>query len=73
MIADWTVRFDKWLPHTPADGRSPWTYFDDLNENDRFPSASECAFTIYEQRVRDPYLDGYTPLFRPQQGSDPRH
>lgn len=73
MTADWTVRFDKWLPGPPADDRSPWTYLDDLGETDRFLSASECAFTIYEQRVRDPYLDGYRPLFRPQRRGNRRH
>jgi hypothetical protein len=73
MTGDWSVRFDKWLPQAPADGRSPWTYLDDLNEADRFASASECAFTIYEKRVRDPYRDGYTPLFRPCRGGDRRH
>ena len=66
MRGEWGVRFQKWLPDTPRDGRSPWTYLDDLHEEDRFESASDAAFTIYERRVRDPYRDGYTPLFRPE-------
>lgn len=73
MTGDWSVRFDKWLPSNPTDGRSPWSYLDDLGESDRFASASECAFTIYERRVRDPYKDGYTPLFRPERRADRRH
>lgn len=73
MTATWTVQFDKWLPEAPGDGRSPWTYLDDLAETDCFSTASDCAFTIYERRIRDPYRDGYTPLFRPARRGDKRH
>ncbi|MBX7249888.1 MAG: hypothetical protein K1X35_12700 [Caulobacteraceae bacterium] len=72
MPAEWSVRFDKWLPEAPRDGRSPWVYLDELDESDCFPTASDCAFSIYERRVRDPYQDGYTPLFRPAR-RDRRH
>lgn len=73
MTGQWGVTFDKWLPETPADGRSPWSYLDDLDEGDRFRSASDCAFTIYERRVRDPFQDGFTPLFKPALRHDRRH
>ena len=72
MPGRWGVRFEKWLPETPRDGRSPWTYLEELDEADSFKSASDCAFTIYERRVRDPYQDGYVPLFRPER-RDSRH
>ena len=72
MKADWTVGFKRWTPEPPQDGRSPWEYLEDLTEHDRFGSASDAAFSIYERRVRDPYGDGFVPLFQPVR-RDRRH
>jgi hypothetical protein len=72
MRGQWTVSFKRWTPEAPKDDRSPWEYLEDLTEHDRFASASDAAFTIYEHRVRDPYGDGFVPLFQPTR-QDKRH
>ena len=72
MRAQWSIGFHRWAPEPPQDGRSPWEYVERLTERDRFQSASEAAFSIYEHRVYDPYGDGYVPLFHPVR-HDRRH
>ncbi len=65
MAGQWGVSFNRWYPAEPGDGRSPWLYMENLDEGDRFTSASEAAFTALERRVYDPFGDGYRPLFKP--------
>lgn len=72
VSAPWVLEFARWTPERPGDNRSPWEYLTDLSEHDRFATASDAAFTAYEHRVRDPYGDGYVPIFKPAR-RDPRH
>jgi hypothetical protein len=60
----WSLEFTGWLPQPPGDRRSPWDYVCDLGPGDRFATASDAMFSIYEARVRDPYGDGFVPIFR---------